>query len=71
MNSYAMLEHHLCFNHFPPISNVFVPVAEQAIALANEGDWDALITMPNDITLSVGEIVDQLHLIPFVEMDDE
>jgi len=68
MNTAAMLEHHLCFNHFPPVSNVFVPVAERAIELANEEQWDELIAMPNGVVLSVGEIVDQLHLIDFVEL---
>lgn len=64
----VMLEHHLCFNHFPPISNVFVPVAERAIELANADEWDEEIEMPNGVVLTAGEIVDQLHLMDFVEL---
>ena len=71
MSTAVLLEHHLCFNHFPPISNVFVPVAERAIELANDGDWDETIEMPNGITLSAGEIVDQLHLTSFVTFEDD
>lgn len=62
---------HLQANHYPPINVVFVPVAERAIELANDGDWDATIEMPNGITLSVGEIIDQLHLAAFVTYEDE
>lgn len=62
---------HLTANHYPPIHEVFVPVAEQAIELANIGDWDETIEMPNGITKSVGEIVDELHLTPFVDLEGE
>lgn len=69
MNRSALLMHHLCFNHYPPVSDVFVPVAEAAIDHASEGKWDEMITMPNGVVLSVGEIVDQLHLLDFLEVE--
>jgi len=71
MSLAVMLEHHLCFNHYPSINKVFVPVAERAIELANEDDWDAMIELPNGVSLSVGEIVDQLHLTTFVTFPDD
>ena len=66
-----MLQHHLCFNHYPPVSSVFVPIAERAIELADEDQWDELIELPNGSSLSVGEIVDQLHLTTFVTFPDD
>lgn len=65
------IEWHLCFNHFPPVSNVFVPVALEAMAAAEAGDWDMEITMPNDITLPVSTIVEQLHLDSFLDPSEE
>lgn len=62
---------HLCFNHFPPISDVFVPTAQRAIDLANEGQWEEMITMPNGVTLPAGMIVEQLHLQPFLDDDED
>ena len=70
----ALLQHaldwHLQHNHYPPVSLVFKPVAERAIELAADDDWDEMIEMPNGIVLSVGEIVDQLHLLDFIELRD-
>lgn len=64
---------HLTSNHFPPVHEVFVPVAIEAIELANEGNWQDTITMPNGVTLTVASIVEQLHLDAFLdnEEDDE
>lgn len=58
---------HLHDNHYPPVSLVFVPVAITAIERANGGDWESSIDMPNGITLSVNEIIDQLHLDFWIE----
>ncbi len=71
MSNVAMLQHHLQWNHYPSISPVFVPVAQRAIELANEDDWDAMIELPNGVSISVGEIVDQLHLTTFVTFPDD
>ena len=64
------LEWHLRGNHYPPISLVFVPVAEEAIDRANEGDWDSIIEMPNGKSLSVSKIIEGLHLESFLEEKD-
>ena len=62
---------HLQSNHFPPVHPVFLPVAKEAIERANAGDWDHEITMPNDVVLTVSEIVSQLHLSAFLDPSDE
>lgn len=62
----ASLVWHLQANHYPPVPTAFLPVALEAIERAQDEDWDHVITMPNDVTLSVGEIVDGLHLESFV-----
>lgn len=65
------LEWHLQCNHYPPVSLDFVPVAEEAIKKGNEEDWDFVITMPNGITKTVGEIVEGLHLESFLDYEEE
>lgn len=67
----VVLRWHLTANHYPPIHTSFIDVAERAIELADEDDWDAMIEMPNGVSLSVGEIVDQLHLTTFVTFPDD
>jgi hypothetical protein len=66
-----MVRHHLGYNHFPPIDPMFDASALRAIDLANGEDWDAEITMPNGVTLTVGEIVEGLHLDGFLELEEE
>lgn len=68
---YPVLVHHLRYDHFPPIDLSFIPVAEAAIEAAQADDWDQTITMPNDVTLTVREIVDGLHLDFFIDTDDD
>ncbi len=62
----TMLEHHLRYNHYPPISVSFADVAEQAIDACEFGDDERKITMPNGVTLHAHEIVEQLHLDSFL-----
>jgi len=61
------LEWHLRFNHFPPVSPVFVATAQQAIAQARAGKWGAVLQLPNGETKTAGEVVEDLHLEGFVE----
>ena len=61
------LEHHLQYNHYPPVDKVFVPIAKQAIDLANDGKWAEVIKMPNGIEASVCSIVEGLHLEYFID----
>ena len=65
------LEWHLQYNHYPPISLAFVPVAGLAIDKANAEEWEEIIKMPNGKELTVAEIVEGLHLESFLEQDEE
>lgn len=70
------LEYHLESNHYPPISRVWVPAAKQAIELASQGIWDEDIPRPEGYatseypTDSVYDLVENLHLDPFIDTDD-
>jgi hypothetical protein len=52
------------------VSIAFIPTAKRAIELANEGEWDTEIEMPNGITLTVSAIIEGLHLDFYLD-DDE
>lgn len=60
---------HLKSNHYPPIDLAFVPVAKEAIALADEGDWDTEITYPNGLVRTVSHTIEGLHLEPFLDSE--
>lgn len=53
-------------NHYPPIDSAFIPVAVQAVELAQQNDWDAVLELPNQKQKTVHSIVTMLHLEPFV-----
>lgn len=70
----AQLGWHLGSNHFPPIPRDFIPVAKQAIEAAVYGerveDWsglDEMVTMPNGVEKSLGEIIEGMHLHAFID----
>lgn len=65
------LRWHLQSNHYPPIHEIFIPIAEEAIERANAGEWEKEIEMPNGKTLTVGEIVEGLHLDSFLDVEEE
>lgn len=62
------LEWHLKANHYPPVPSIMVEPCIEAIDLANEGDWDAKIKLPEGVSwkglteASVRSIVEQHHL---------
>lgn len=62
---------HLRGNHYPPIHLDFLPPAKQAIELANEGDFTTEIELPNGKILTVGAIINGLHLDSFVQYEEE
>ncbi len=66
----AALTAHLQSNIYPPIDLVFVPVAVDALRHVEEGDWGAIIPMPNDRILTAEAVVSQLHLEPFTAFLD-
>ena len=72
----AALHWHLTSNHYPPLSTRLIPVAEQAIDLANTGEWDIKIEMPEGMrfkrrdTITVSEAVESMHLDTFLSLDE-
>lgn len=64
------LSWHLQGNHYPPVDEMFIPVAERAIRYASEGRNEEFIDMPNGLTRRVDFIVENLHLEPFIEGGD-
>jgi len=36
---------HLSSNHYPPLPDCVLPLAKQAIQMANEGDWDGEVDL--------------------------
>jgi hypothetical protein len=65
------LRWHLATNHYPAVHPVFLPIARQAISLANQGDWHTEIVMPNGITKTVSGIIDGLHLSSFLDENED
>ena len=57
---------HLKSNHYPPIHEAFIPVAKEAIALAEDEEWDAELTYPNGLVRTVAHTVEGLHLDAFI-----
>lgn len=56
---------HLAANFYPPVPEDFVPVVTEAVRLAYHGDTEDTLPLPNGLTKSVAEIIDQLNLEPF------
>jgi hypothetical protein len=70
---------HLTSNHYPPVPKIMVPACIEAIDKANEGEWDAEITLPEGVswkgetTAPVSAMVEQHHLEFWIiesELDD-
>lgn len=60
------LRDHLQCNHYPPVNLVFLETARDAIAQAELGNWDEILSLPNGKELSVWQVVEELHLGPFL-----
>lgn len=65
------LRWHLQYNHYPPVNEVFIPVAKEAIDRGNQEDWDCIIKMPNGHELAVVQIIEGLHLESFLEGQED
>lgn len=66
------IEYHLSYNHYPPVPSIMLDACIQAIDLANEADYEALVRLPDGVTWR-GEdsapawaIIDSHHLEVFV-----
>jgi len=62
---------HLSSNHYPPVHPSFAGTAEEAIRLADLGEWDAEVTMPNGLVRTAAFIVEGLHLKPFLAGEED
>ena len=58
---------HLISNHYPSVDPAFVDTALAAISKVDGNEDDHEIAMPNGITKTAAQIVDGLHLEPFVD----
>ncbi len=58
---------HLQGNHFPPVSASFMPACKEAMSFILDGNAGHEITMPNGKTVTADEIMEGLHLQPFVQ----
>lgn len=75
----AALEYHLRSNHYPPLPLEFVTPAMEAIDLANDGQWERTVTIPDvgievrgfGLTVPVWKLVEVMHLDSFIEGGDE
>ena len=65
----AALAWHLQSNHYPPVHLSFIETAEEAIRLANAGEWNTPIKMPNGLTKTVEDIIEGLHLGDFLDQE--
>lgn len=43
---------HLQSNHYPPLPDAYVALAQQAIEKANAGEWDEFLPLSKEIVLS-------------------
>lgn len=70
----AALAWHLQSNHYPPIPSSMIPVCKRAIELANMGEYDGLIELPEGIehriygtTVPAHSVIEYAHLDSFIE----
>jgi len=64
------LNWHLTANHFPAIHTIFVDSAMAAIKLAQFEEFDTVLELPNGKQLPVIDIIEGMHLWPFVDNAD-
>ena len=66
---------HLTVNHYPPLSTDLVGPCLKAIELADNGDWNDEVKLPEGITFRdketapVWEMVNTFHLGAFLDVD--
>jgi hypothetical protein len=70
------IEHHLQYNHYPPLPLSLVPVAEEAIDAVSDGDFQREIALPKGLnyrgaeTTTAIDAVEAMHLDDFIDTDD-
>lgn len=70
------LSWHLTSNHFPPVPTIMIDPCLEAIANANDGEWDKMVSLPEGVgykglTVAPTEaIIEQHHLYSFLAIDE-
>jgi hypothetical protein len=62
----VVLRDHLRHNIYPPVPDM-EDVAREAIDFVDCGEGDQYVRLPNGAGVPASEVVDGLHLLPFVE----
>lgn len=68
---------HLTANHYPSVPTIMVPVCVSAIVLADCGDWDATVSLPDGVSYRdsndapVHAIIEAYHLDAFLSDEEE
>jgi len=67
---------HLTSNCYPPMPEQFVPICIEAINACNDGEYDKVIELPEDMIFrggkpTAGNIADSLHLEAWLHADNE
>lgn len=61
------LQDHLRHGHYPPVDLVFLDTARNAISEAEAENWDEMLFLPNGKEVPVWQVVEELHLEPFMQ----
>ena len=67
---------HLEYNHYPGLPAVLVPACIAAIEAANMGEWDNIVSMPDEVlfrgsgSAQAFQIIESCHLDAFVDADE-
>jgi len=61
---------HLSSNHYPPVHSAFVEAAEEAIRLAELGEWETELTLPNGLVRTAAFVIEGLHLEAFLSGEE-
>ena len=67
----AILAWHFQRNQYPPIPLAFIPAAERALELAEAGDLEQVIDLPNGLQRTAGQVIEDLRLWDMLEGEEE
>ena len=73
----SAMHDHLRVNHYPPLPAVLANACMEAIAKADQEEWDSEIAMPEGLlfrgqgSATAAQIVESCHLHEFLSPDEE
>ena len=73
----TVLSWHLTRNHYPPVPSSMIEPCKKAIELANDGEWDGMVELPEGVTYRgdthapVRAMIEQHHLGDFLSGSDD